>query len=293
MSFEAKFKKKNKGIAASSVKTYLANIKRLAKAMGHEKIPDSGAWVKSKKLLSWLRKQNLNTKKILSAAGVKAAQTYGEGHAGVSKIMEESTKKYEAERGKQKKTKREAILMPKTGYAAVGKAAAKLRAQVPPKIRNMRDYMILQDAWLLSFFAKHTPRLIESVAIGKGKNRIQSLGKGWKITLGQHKTAKSQGKSIIKLDKSLNEITSRLIKSRLPQIKHNFLLSAARGGKMSKSALSQRLTKVTGKALGRGFSSQILRVLKATSQDATMKKVRQYLNEMGHGIKEERRYVAK
>jgi len=293
MSFESRFKKKNKGIAASSVKTYLANIRRLAKAMDHEKIPDSGDWVKSKKLLTWLRKQNLNTRKILSAAGVKAAQTYGEGHGGLSKIMEKATKEYETERGKQKKTKREAILMPKTGYAAVGKAAAKLRAQVPPKIRNMRDYMILQDAWLLSFFAKHTPRLIESVAIGKGKNRIQSLGNGWKITLGQHKTAKSQGKSIIKLDKSLNEITSRLIKSRLPQIKHNFLLSAPRGGKMSKSALSQRLTKITGKALGRGFSSQILRVLKATSQDATMKKVRLYLNEMGHGIQEERRYVAK
>ena len=62
---------------------------------------------------------------------------------------------------------------------------------------------------------------------------------------------------------------------------------------MSKSALSQRLTKITGKTLGRGFSSQILRVLKATSQDAEMKKVREYLNEMGHGLAMEKKYVAK
>lgn len=293
MTFETKFRKKNKGIAASSVKTYLANIRRLAKAMGFDKIPETGSWIKTKKLLTWLRKQNLNTKKILSSAGVKAAQTYGEGHAGLGKIMKESSEKYETERGKQKKTKREKVLMPDGGYAAVGKAAAKLRAQLPAKVKTMRDYMQLQDAWLLSFFGKHTPRLIESVLIGKGTNRIQSAGKGWKITLGEHKTSKSRGASVIKLDKSLNEITSRLIKARLPQIKHNFLLSAARGGKMSKSGLSQRLTKITAKALGRGFNSQILRVLKATSQSGIMKKVKEYLDEMGHGLSQERKYVAK
>ncbi len=71
MAFETNFRKKNKQIAASSVRTYLANIRRLARALGHDSIPEKGPWLK--KAPAWLNNQNLNTKKILSAAGVKAA----------------------------------------------------------------------------------------------------------------------------------------------------------------------------------------------------------------------------
>lgn len=91
--------------------------------------------------------------------------------------------------------------------------------------------MMLQDAWLLSFFAKHTPRLINDVSILKGAvNRIEKEGKHFKITLGKHKTSKSMGASVIKLDKSLNEITARLIEAGKRLTKHDNLLSAARGG---------------------------------------------------------------
>jgi hypothetical protein len=291
MTFEAKFRKKNKKIAKSSVVTYLANIRRITKALGHKEIPEGPAWLK--KAPQWLRKQKLNTKKLLSAASVKAAQAYGEEHKVLSKIMTDSTEQYDKERLKQKKTKREKVLMPGEGYEAVRKAAAKLVAQLPAKVGSMRDYMQLQDAWLLSFYSRHTPRLISDVAIGKGVNRIQKKGATWVLTLGKHKTSKSSGKSVIRLDKSLTKLTGRLVNERPVSIKHNMLLSAARGGTMSKSALSQRLTKLSAKTLGRGFSTQIMRVLKATSQSAKMKAVREYLAEMGHGIQEERKYVAK
>ena len=62
---------------------------------------------------------------------------------------------------------------------------------------------------------------------------------------------------------------------------------------MTKSALSKRLTAITSKALGRGFSTQILRVLKASSNAKDMKKVREYLAEMGHSLAQENKYVAK
>ena len=78
MAFETKFRNQNKKIAASSVTTYLANIRRLARALGHDKVPEGGAWLS--KVPAWLRKQNLNTRKILGAAAVKAAQTYGRKH---------------------------------------------------------------------------------------------------------------------------------------------------------------------------------------------------------------------
>ena len=65
MTFEAKFRKKNKKIAKSSVVTYLANIRRITKALGHKEVPDGPAWLK--KAPQWLRKQKLNARKILSA----------------------------------------------------------------------------------------------------------------------------------------------------------------------------------------------------------------------------------
>ena len=290
MAFETNFRKKNKQIAASSVRTYLANIRRLARALGHDTIPESSAWLK--KAPAWLNKQTLNIKKILSAAGVKAAQTYGTTHEALSKIVKKAGEEYDAFRKKGKKTKREAALMPKDGYKSVAKAAARLRADLPKTTKTLRDYMRVQDAWLLSFFAKHTPRLINDVLIGKGKNKLVQKGKTFTLVLGQHKTSKTMGTSKIKLDKSLYELTNRMIKGRPPVVDHNYLLVAPRGGKMSKSQLSARLRKITGKALGRGFSTQILRVLKATDKSAEMKKVRQYLAEMGHSLTQEAKYVA-
>ena len=58
--------------------------------------------------------------------------------------------------------------MPKGGYAEVKRGAAKLRAQLPKDIKNLRDLMRVQDAWLLSFFSLHAPRLINDVTVGSG-----------------------------------------------------------------------------------------------------------------------------
>ena len=291
MTFESKFRKKNSKIAASSVTTYLANIRRLARALGHDEVPAGGAWLG--KAPAWLRKQNLNTRKILAAAAVKAAQSYGRKHEVLSRIMSDAGEQYDKVRQKGKKTKREAALMPKDGFAAVARAATKMRGQLPATVRTMKDYMRLQDAWLLSFYAKHTPRLINSVQIGRGENKITEKGSKYTLTLTKHKTAKSMGPVTIRLHKSLNPLTQRLIKSRPPAIRHHFLLSAPRGGRMSASQLSTRLRKITSKEIGRGFGAQILRVLRATDSSKEMDKVREYLQEMGHGLKQEKKYVAK
>ena len=150
MAFETEFRKKNKNIAKSSVRTYLANIRRLAKALKHEGIPEKGMWLKQAP--AYLRKQPLNTRKLLSVAAIKASQVYGIKHDVISNIVKKASDDYEAERSKGKKTVRDKALMPKNGYAAIAKAAAILREKVPETVGNMKDYMKLQDAWLLSFF---------------------------------------------------------------------------------------------------------------------------------------------
>ena len=292
---EAAFKRKNKGkIAPSSARTYWANIRRLYKLSGGEgELPKTHAWLKKSPLIAKVRKEKLNTQKLLGAAAVKIAQVYGVEVPNWSKLMESASTNYDKERNKGKATVREKTLMPKGGFEAVRKAAAKLRNQLPAKTESLRDLMQVQDAWLLSFYSKHTPRLIYDVEIGRGANKIVPAGKGFRIVLGRHKTSKSMGPSVIKLDKSLAPLTKRMIENSKRLTKHNRLLSAPRGGVMTQSGLSRRLSKITSKALGRGFGTQILRVLRANSQSTDMKKVREYLNEMGHSLNQEKKYVAK
>jgi hypothetical protein len=293
MTFAARFKKANQKLAAGSVKTYISTIRRLAKMAGLDETPSDSKWL-FKGVLSKVRSLPLGRRKLLSAAGVVAARFYKVEPKGWTKLMETSSKAVEAGRSKQKKTKREKILMPAKGYSEIKKAAAKLRAVLPKESKSLKDLMQVQDAWLLSFFGEHTPRLINDLKVDKGgPNTIEKAGKGYRIVLRQHKTSKSMGKTDIKLDKSLVPLTKQLIADGKRLTKHGNLLSAPRGGTLSKSALSRRLTKITAKTLGRGFSTQILRVLKATSDEPSMKKVRQILNEMGHSLAQHAKYVAK
>jgi len=294
MGFAQKFKSKNKGIAASSIATYVANIKRLARLAEKKEVPATSAWLKTAKLFEKVQKQSLNTQKLLGAAAVKAAQFYGVKHGKWSKLLKDAGLKYEAGRKKQKKTKREAALMPKGGYAKIEAVAKRMRASLPKNTETRKDYNKLQDAWLLSFYGAHTPRLIADVSVRKGaKNHIKKVRGGYRVVLGEHKTSKSHGATTIQLDKRLNEITGRLLKTRPKFVKHEFLLCGAKGGILSRPGLTKMLKRITGAQFGRSFSTQIFRVLKASSRDSEMKKVRTYLNEMGHSLKQDKLYVAK
>ena len=75
MTFVAKFKKDNSKIAASSVKTYLANIKRLAKLAGKISIPDKGSWIMKSTLVAKVRGLHLGQRKLLSLAALKASKS--------------------------------------------------------------------------------------------------------------------------------------------------------------------------------------------------------------------------
>ena len=77
----------------SSIKTYWANIKALARLAGHrEKLPAGPRWL-SDALLKRVRAMPLNRFKRYSTAGVKAAQMYKVSRPNWSKAMSESTEK--------------------------------------------------------------------------------------------------------------------------------------------------------------------------------------------------------
>lgn len=293
MTFETRFRKANKEIRKSSVDTYLRNIKRIAKLAGLDKIPDHPRWL-TKGVLSKIKKDKLNTRKILSAAAVKVFRVYDKEPGQWSSLMKKSTDEYNRLREDRKKTTREKALWPEGGFPSVWKAAQKMGRGVDMAPTTLRGLRKLQDVWLLSFYATHTPRLIETVMLSsKSPNRLVRKGKGWEMVLEQHKTSGSMGTSRIKLDKRLNVLTTSFVAS-LKRMSKPFLLVNARGGQLSKSGLSKRLVVITRDAgLKAGFSAQILRVLKSTANRDTIMKAQKLESEMGHGKRESRRYAKK
>ena len=260
---------------------------------GLDEIPDHAKWL-SKKLLNIVKNEKLNTRKLLSAAAVKVLNLYKKKTGQWGTLMLEATREYDDVREKRQKTPRERALWPKGGFPAVWKAAERFARDVDRNPDTLVGLRALQDTWLLSFYATHTPRLIETVMLSpKATNRLVKKGRGWELVLGEHKTSGSRGASRFMLHKRLNTITSKFVQA-LKRLGKPFLLVNARGGQLSKSGLSKRLVVITRKAgLGSGFSAQILRVLKSTANRDTIMSAQDLEAEMGHGQRESRRYAKK
>ena len=113
----------------SSVRTYWASVKALARIAGHENVPTSAGWL-NEKLLTRVRAMPLNRFKRFAAAGVKAAQMYNKTRPKWLEAMSESTNKYAQIRESGKRTKREAMNWPEGGYQALNKLAKVLHSEI-------------------------------------------------------------------------------------------------------------------------------------------------------------------
>ena len=298
MAFREKLKKSSPNVAESSIKTYLFNIKRLAKLTGRESTPEKGSrWLFGKRLFKAVEEMPLNARKMLSSAAVKAARAYGVKPRKWLDLMNLSSKQYSENRDKRVKSKREEMLWPKDGYKSILGAAKTLEKKLPIKKLeeyNFADLRKLQAVWLLYFYGTHAPRLIETVRIdGKGPNTLTKGRSGFLLVLKDYKTAKTRGATRIKLDKSISKITSDFLKVVRRLTDHGYLLSNARNAKISKVGLSTLLRRTTAKAGLKGISVQLIRVLKSTANRNIIEKARALEQEMGHGSKQSLQYSKK
>ena len=294
MTFAAKFKKANTKIAASSVRTYLANIKRLAKMSGASDIPENGKWLSKKGLLASVKKLPLNARKILSAAAVAASRVYGVKVPTWEKLMRGASREYDGVREKRKRTKREKDLW--VDYGDVFKAGKKLWDSVK-EIKTFAQARKAQAAYLLLLYGKHTPRLLESLVRPghEGKNQMRLTKGKYNVILRDYKTAKSRGVSKFTLDAALQEPTKRYLEAAERLYKHKFMFTNAKNAPLSKSGFSSLLTASTRRGGLKGVSAQLLRVFKSSdpSNKALIEKARALEDEMGHGSREAKRYAKK
>ena len=117
MRFETRLRKHCTSCTESSIKTYLANIKALAKLAGLQDVPDSDASWLDAHLLQVIKNESLSRYKRFSIAGRKALQAYGKlAKASTSKdwaqAVVESSLQYNEQRNKQTRTAREAAEWP-------------------------------------------------------------------------------------------------------------------------------------------------------------------------------------
>ena len=296
MTFVSKFRKANSKIAASSVQTYLNNIKRLSRlAKTKTEYPETGAWLSKKGLAAAVRKLSLNAQKILAASAVKASKIYGTSVPVWEKIMRESSEKYEKKRDSRGKTKREKTLW--QAYDKVYPAGLALWKKLPTDEGKwtMGDLRKAQKALLLLWYGTHTPRLLESLKRpGKsGPNQLSKTKAGFKITLRDYKTAKSRGPSEFKLDKKLAAPTRQYLKALNRLVDTDFLFFNAKNQKLSKPSFSKLLTSAMRSGGLKGVSAQLLRVYKATANKELIDKANELEQEMGHGGREQKRYSKK
>ena len=195
----------------SSIRTYWANIKALARLAGRDDVPSTSSWL-SAKLLKRVLAEPLNRSKRFTTAGVKAAQMYKVQKPKWVQAMSDVTEKYSTQRRSGKRTKREAANWPEGGYKALSKLATEMHSEVSNLDNksqwNTRDLYHYQRYLIVLFYSKHALRGdLADVKIKKpyGNNWIKAGPKGYELHVGEHKTSRAHGAIKIALKGTLQK----------------------------------------------------------------------------------------
>ena len=300
---KARLRRVCKNCTASSLQTYYYNIKALAKMAGHNEPPAHHRWI-NKALLAKIRKTlPLMKLKNMTIAGNKALAAYDKKNEAWAKAMQESTLKYNEERDKQKRTKREEANWPKEGYKALAKLAKELHKEVehlyekaPAKVTYPELWQMMRQ-FVILFYSRHALRGdLADVRIKRGgSNYIEKKGKKkWHMHIGQHKTVKAHGP--IELDLH-PEVAAQLDKYLLyvrAKTKHGFLLSTKRyGNKLTRKDMMQMIRTCTKEYLGKNIGIQMIRVLKTTDHFKSIDESAQLRDELAHGPGMQWKYVSR
>ena len=284
----------------SSIKTYWANIQALARVAGRDGTPAGAGWLSSA-LLKRIKAMPLNQARRFMIAGVKAAQMYKTKRPAWNKAMSESGIRYAQIRESGKRTKREHENWPKEGYKALGTLAKTLHSEVKhleqKKLWNSRDLYHYQKFLIVLFYSKHALRGdLADVRHRKpfGSNWLQSAKKGYKLHVGEHKTARAHGAIEIALEGEIGAALDTFLPQLRRLTKHGYLLTTLRTNARLQRQDMMRLIRNTTKArLGKNIGVQLIRVLKVSASQKEIDKAVQLQQELGHSATMQRKYISR
>ena len=298
---EALLRKSCPHCTESSIKTYVTNVRALAKEAGLAEPPTHAKWL-TKKLLSKIKSKPTNQYKRLAIAGVKALGAYDKKDKAWHDAMNDATAKYARQRDTQKRTPREAENWPDGGYEALRKLATSMHAEVQhletrkPSSISAADMYAYQRYFIVLFYAYHALRgdLGDVRIAHKGHNYIYKKGVSWHMHVGLHKTVRARGAIDLKLAKPVAVALDRFLPMVRANTTHGFLLSTKRSrNKLSRKDMLLLLRNTTQDRLGKRLGVQMIRVLKTTENIKSIDKALELQRELGHGAVMQARYVSK
>ena len=296
VSFEQQLRRVCTNCKPTSIKTYLANVRTLAKVAGLDTVPTNKRWLGAA-LLKRVKAMPLQQYKRFSMAAVKALQAYGAKDDKWDTAMRDSTEKYSRIRDSGVRTQREKKNWPTGGYAALSKLAKELYEEVAhlekKKTLSAADLYNYQRYFIILFYSKHALRGdLADVRIKKplGPNYL----KGNELHIGEHKTARARGAINLKLA----EPVVQALKNFLPMVRsrtsHGYLLSTLRtGNRLRREDMLKILRNTTFERLGKKLGVQLIRVLKTTESKAEIDRAHALQQELGHSAVMQRKYISR
>ena len=284
----------------SSIRTYWANIKALARLAGRDGVPSTSSWLNAK-LLKRVLAEPLNRSKRFTTAGVKAAQMYKIKKQNWVRAMSEVTEKYATQRRSGKRTAREAANWPEGGYKALSKLAKELYSEVDlllnKKQWNTRDLYHFQRYLIVLFYSKHALRGdLADVRIKApfANNWLKKAGGTYVLHVGRHKTSRAHGAIELRLGGAIKEALDAFLPQALKLSAHGFLLSTLRGSnKLKRQDMLRLIRSVTKDRLGKNIGVQIIRVLKVSDAAPEIDKAVALQRELGHSASMQQKYISR
>ena len=301
---KARLRRVCKNCTASSLQTYYYNIKALAKMAGHDEVPNNHRWINAALLKKIRRTLPLMKFKNMTIAGNKALAAYDKKKEEWAKAMQESTLKYNKERDKQKRTKREEANWPKEGYKALAKLANELYKDVehlynkaPAKVTYPELWQMMRH-FVILFYSRHALRgdLADVRIKRSGSNYIEKKkgSKKWHLHVGQHKTVKAHGPIELDLDDAVGKQLDKYLLYVRAKTKHGFLLSTKRyGNKLTRKDMMTMIRNTTKDRLGLNIGIQMIRVLKTTDHFKSIDESAKLRGELAHGPGMQWKYVSR
>jgi hypothetical protein len=302
MTFETKLRKSKSNIKSSSQDTYIRNIKRLRKVHGKLPVPeDSHKWLLEKKLFAWYDKEPLSVQRHMSNAAIIALKVYGKENTEWTKRQRSSMEQFDRERRERKLSDKQKNNIPTGGFDRIKKVVTQMKRELThmKEITSLKDLIRYQDLLILALYYEYPLRLdFATLKIGFEKTgnviyKNKKKPKGWHIELRDFKTHRTEGDKKFKLNMGNQRLLNKYIPASEKLTEHGYLLSNARGQKMSKQVLSKRLMGITSKRIGKSFSVQLLRILYAMRNRDVIETAKEVSEKLLHSQKQTLQYAKK
>ena len=151
----------------------------------------------------------------------------------------------------------------------------------------LKDVLRIQEVVVLLFFCEIPLRNelanLKISNIDKQKqNYFEKNKTGYTLILKDHKTKKSVGSRSHKISKSMARLLNKFIPMVSHVTEHGYLLTSARGNRLTMNGLTKYLLKITKKHFDTAFSSQIIRILFAKHHAKGLKDAIATQKSLGH-----------